>query len=284
MDSFFFQSQTTATSQLNHQYARREKLKESTPLAAIDSCVCYGVLHEPEGHFMADHAVLFLYPWGQEYGRSHRALRKLAIQLAQKGIPSLRFDYRGTGDSGGSDHDFDLQHAQDDIRSALAMLQEFTGVRQVKVCAIRIGCLLGLQSLAKEPAVTEFHCWDPLLDGQQYLDELMGASITSRIEDGDTTWINGFPLTARLKNGLATAKVAADACRTSMFIYGAEQNPSFETWVANRRAAQCPVTISHGFENGRRVEWGTVDMVGGFVSPTVILDAIEKGLVAGYEF
>ena len=76
----------------------------------------YTLFSEPQGHSLADYAVLMCYPLGQEYVRSHRALRTLSAHLAQKGVPSLRFDYRGTGDASG--HLFELDAAMDDIRVA----------------------------------------------------------------------------------------------------------------------------------------------------------------------
>ena len=44
-------------------------------------------------------------PIGYESILCHRAGRHLAERLAAAGIPALRFDYDGTGDSVGSDHD-----------------------------------------------------------------------------------------------------------------------------------------------------------------------------------
>src|SRR5437868_15096221 len=42
-------------------------------------------------------------PIGPEYTRSHRTLRHLADRLAAAGIPALRFDYQGCGDSAGDE-------------------------------------------------------------------------------------------------------------------------------------------------------------------------------------
>jgi hypothetical protein len=53
-------------------------------------------------------AVLLCNPFGQEAIRCHRAFRLLSARLASSGIPSLRFDYFGTGDSPGNDGEGDL--------------------------------------------------------------------------------------------------------------------------------------------------------------------------------
>ena len=46
-------------------------------------------------------------PVGHEYTRAHRTLRHLADSLAGRGVPTMRFDYHGIGDSPGSDLDPD---------------------------------------------------------------------------------------------------------------------------------------------------------------------------------
>src|SRR5947209_7721960 len=62
-------------------------------------------LHRPEGTPPSDHAVVICPPVGHEQVHSHRALRHLADASARCGLPTLRLDYDGTGDSPGSDED-----------------------------------------------------------------------------------------------------------------------------------------------------------------------------------
>src|SRR5215217_413896 len=64
----------------------------------------YGVYHPPKsqpGRPVRTTGVVLCYPLGQEYMRAHRAFRQLATLLTKSGFPVLRFDYYGTGDSGG---------------------------------------------------------------------------------------------------------------------------------------------------------------------------------------
>ena len=49
--------------------------------------------------------LLICNPFGYESLCAHRTLRQLAQAAADAGIPSLRFDYDGSGDSAGSDAD-----------------------------------------------------------------------------------------------------------------------------------------------------------------------------------
>lgn len=65
-------------------------------------------------------AVLILVGGPQYRVGSHRQFTLLARSLAESGIASLRFDYRGMGDSEGEKSEFD--QTEDDIRAAIAAL------------------------------------------------------------------------------------------------------------------------------------------------------------------
>ncbi|PHV13355.1 hydrolase 1, exosortase A system-associated [Chitinimonas sp. BJB300] len=65
--------------------------------------------------------VLILVGGPQYRAGSHRQFTLLARQLANRGYPTLRFDYRGMGDSSGSIRSF--EEVDDDIAAALAAFQ-----------------------------------------------------------------------------------------------------------------------------------------------------------------
>src|SRR5436190_15993217 len=62
-------------------------------------------LHTARNSNHVDHGVVICSPIGYEQIHSHRSVRCLADAIAVKGIPTLRFDWHGTGDSAGSDAD-----------------------------------------------------------------------------------------------------------------------------------------------------------------------------------
>jgi exosortase A-associated hydrolase 1 len=74
-----------------------------------------GVLAIPERP--APRGVLIVVGGPQVRAGSHRQFALLARHLADAGIASLRFDYRGMGDSGGAARSF--EHAQEDLRCAV---------------------------------------------------------------------------------------------------------------------------------------------------------------------
>ncbi len=251
-------------------------LSVSNPDDAVTESLCYGVFHEPVTHFVADHVVLFLYPWGQEYVRCHRGVRRMALALQEKGIPSLRFDYRGTGDSGGSDQEFCLRTAIADAQAALHWLVDTTGADRVKVFSVRLGCAVALQAFDDE-SITEIHAWDPILDGEDYLAELHGEQVTSSIQYEGVRWINGYPLNRPLEQDLQGLKVTPESNPKPLIVYVAAAKTKMLAWQEQRRQLQLPFRLLHQQPAGQPSEWGTMNKLGGFVNPSVILnDALDR--------
>ena len=80
-------------------------MKESVLNFACESQALVGILAEPEGA-PADVGVLVIVGGPQYRAGSHRQFTLLARHLAGSGFPTLRFDYRGMGDSPGESRDF----------------------------------------------------------------------------------------------------------------------------------------------------------------------------------
>jgi exosortase A-associated hydrolase 1 len=78
----------------------------------------YGVLSMPAQPLQAARrGVLIVVGGPQVRTGSHRQFTLLARGLARAGIPAMRFDYRGMGDSEGAARDF--EQVQEDLRAAL---------------------------------------------------------------------------------------------------------------------------------------------------------------------
>lgn len=100
---------------------------ESALRIAVAGDHCVGILHESAGP--ASTGVVVIVGGPQYRVGSHRQFVLLARALAQAGIPVLRFDYRGLGDSEGEARDFKAIDA--DIRAAIDCLISHTGVARV---------------------------------------------------------------------------------------------------------------------------------------------------------
>ena len=88
----------------------------------------FGILHPAESP-AAEIGMLLVVGGPQYRVGSHRQFVLLARTLAAAGIPVLRFDYRGMGDSGGEPRDFEA--IGDDIRAAIdCMAAEVVGLKR----------------------------------------------------------------------------------------------------------------------------------------------------------
>jgi exosortase A-associated hydrolase 1 len=90
----------------------------------------YGVLSIPEQ--LRSRGVLIVVGGPQYRSGSHRQLTLLARALAADGIPVMRFDYRGMGDSEGEARDF--ENIDDDLRCAIDhFMQAVPGMRELAI-------------------------------------------------------------------------------------------------------------------------------------------------------
>jgi exosortase A-associated hydrolase 1 len=82
---------------------------------------------------------------------SHRQFVHLCRRVADAGYPSLRFDYRGMGDSDGAVRSFETIGA--DIRTAIASLRQEAGVDRVVLWGLCDGASAALMHAGDEPSV-----------------------------------------------------------------------------------------------------------------------------------
>ena len=99
----------------------------------------YGILTEPTGNARRQIGVIFLNAGVVHHVGPHRAYVKLARHVATMGIPALRFDFSGIGDSRRSDDgaSFEDQTIRD-ARSAMEIFERLTGIRRfilVGICS-----------------------------------------------------------------------------------------------------------------------------------------------------
>ena len=131
--------------------------------------------------------VIMMPPFGWEDVSSYRPLRFLAIQLAENGIPALRYDLPGTGDSSGGAWDDGLvaawiQSAGDAARE----LRAITGIDRVAVVGTRLGALLAIFAAARARDIGDLVLWGPARSGRAELRELRAFAKMERWEYATT--------------------------------------------------------------------------------------------------
>ncbi len=168
----------------------------------------FGAYHAAAGPGQERRGVVLCAPWGQEYIRSHRALRQLALRLARRGIDVLRFDYSGCGDSAGDEAMADLDRWTSDVRTAVEELGRRSGARRFALVGLRLGGALAIRAADTCDNVDALALWEPVLQGVDYAAELVeqhrhalwryAHRPGSPPHPGDPTEILGFALGPRL--------------------------------------------------------------------------------------
>lgn len=137
----------------------------------------FGCFHAPSHGARRDMGVLLCNPFGHEYLRAHRAFVQLAKGLVGRGLPVLRFDYYGTGDSAGEAHEGSLDRWVENIHVAIDELRDRSGVREVCLVGLRLGASLASMAATDRQEVTSLVLWDPVVQGAAHLDELKRAQM-----------------------------------------------------------------------------------------------------------
>lgn len=135
----------------------------------------FGVYHQPRRSEdrAAPRAAIICPPIGQEYNRTHWALRLLANQLTRKNIHVLRLDYHGIGDSSQSIEQIDeLEIWKQNIVEAINHLQQESHAETVMLIGQRMGGTLAAMVARERCDVNSLVLWEPVVDGKNYLDQL----------------------------------------------------------------------------------------------------------------
>lgn len=140
----------------------------------------FGWLHGVSGEAPASLGLVICKPFGFEAMSAHLSVRAFAEAAAAVGVPALRFDYGGTGDSE------DLPSAADqfeawtqDVIAAMQELQRRTGVERICLMGIRLGALLAAIAASRSPQVSTLIAVAPVLSGRRYLRELRTFELAS---------------------------------------------------------------------------------------------------------
>ncbi|MEZ5730414.1 MAG: alpha/beta hydrolase [Burkholderiaceae bacterium] len=149
----------------------------------------FGWLHpaaSPPDGTAPSHGVVLCAPFGYEAVCAHRSLRHLAQASAARGLPTLRFDYDGVGDSAGAELDEGRVDAWvESVRAAIESLRARTGVERVHLAGLRFGATLAALAADGREDVATLVAIAPVVRGRAYLRELRALQIASGRGDAE---------------------------------------------------------------------------------------------------
>ncbi|MBI3921840.1 MAG: alpha/beta fold hydrolase [Armatimonadetes bacterium] len=122
----------------------------------------FGLLQEPEqdgNRREQEVGVVFSHGWSGYRVGPHQMFVHAARSFALEGFPSLRFDFRGRGDSEGALEEANLITMVEDMRAAVECLLSNTQVRQVILLGICSGAEVAYGAAACHPAVAGLALW-----------------------------------------------------------------------------------------------------------------------------
>jgi len=220
----------------------------------------FGWLHRPIVGPITDVGLIICKPFGYEAMCSHASLRAFADAAAELGVPALRFDYSGTGDSSDIDPQVDqLQVWTKDVLAAITELQRRSRVGRVCLFGVRLGALLASRAAVQSKCVVALILIAPVISGRRYLRELRMTQLAAQLgkDPGDSakkrageiipttaqaSEFSGYSLSASTLAALVDVDLATlPAPASAVLIIDGDNHPASRGWSESLIAQQTQV-------------------------------------------
>ena len=243
----------------------------------------YGVYHSPAGMQYSQQGVVLCYPHGQEYMRTHRAFRQLAMLLAESGYHVLRFDYSGTGDSYGSQENMLFSEWLEDAAYAAEELQAISGINNLSVVGARLGSVVAA-NLAAKVSASKLVLWEPCSQPEELFDQIRkeiksAPSQSNFVEDNGGLNFNGFYLSNKFMDDCSKFDlddIVWSQSHASVLIVTAEDSETVD--LVKKKIATKSKNITDKVVDCVS-DWNKLDELGGMFLPqktlTVIVDWLK---------
>jgi exosortase A-associated hydrolase 2 len=146
----------------------------------------FAVLHRPKNN-KEKKGIIFCHPYEEEKQYSYRVFVKFARELCDKNFFVLRFDCRGYGDSQGNFEDATLETQVADTLRAIDLLKVQFGINKVDLLGLRLGGTIAARVAERNDSIEKLILWFPIINGKEYLDELIRIKIFSDLTNKMTS-------------------------------------------------------------------------------------------------
>src|SRR5690554_2729652 len=128
--------------------------------------------HEHIPEEIAGPPFLFLNPMFDEKKRSQKFYAETAREFCKRGIPVVRFDYYGTGDSEGQLFEMSIHESLKAVQVIIETILSKYQTQSISLLGLRIGADFALEVESQMPkCINELVFIEPVVNGKRYLSE-----------------------------------------------------------------------------------------------------------------
>lgn len=232
----------------------------------------YGVFHAPQGETRS--GVLFCHALAEEKLWSHRVYVSFAREAAARGHAVLRFDMRGEGDSA---LEFEEATVATRVTDVITAFHELRARLPQQAPLVLVGhrfggtvALAAAEQLGR--LVSAVVIWDPILDGKDYVQQLLRTNLTTQLATegkvtrnrdalieamlaGETVVVDGYGLTGSFYREVSELRLpSAPALESTSTLLlevakGSQTEPSAElrALCAERKNVACKLVAEQPF-------------------------------------
>jgi pimeloyl-ACP methyl ester carboxylesterase len=213
----------------------------------------FGRLHRPAAPRPDAPGVVLCAPIGPEAAGTDRTLRHLAERLAARGLPVLRFDWDGTGDSAGDGLDPDRLGAwARTLREGLAAAGQALGVTRWVLAGVRLGATLAVREAALRGDVDAVVAIAPVVSGRAFVRELkMFGLAGAALRDADPAAgaaaheAGGWAFDEAAWQAIASIELGGEAAAPAgrVLVLDGGRTAGLDAWITRLREAGAAVKV-----------------------------------------
>jgi dienelactone hydrolase len=162
--------------QLYRNYSANSRAKGALTLISVAFNGCFGWFHGPSDGRQREVAVLICQGVMREASLAYCSVRRLGLDLAAAGYPTLRFDYPAAGNSLDANLNESGLHWtawQHSIDSAIDWLRGVSGAKRIVLCGFATGGALAAQVAATRSDVAGLLLFEPVVVGRNHVRQLI---------------------------------------------------------------------------------------------------------------